>query len=1260
MVQASAAVTCKGVELRCAGVLAGVSEAGLVRFGEQQAGSSTHALRGILESPMRDANHPPRVFVSYSRTDGLAFARRLQALLEAEGFSVYGDLGDLRGGEDWWRQIEVAIRSVEHVVLVLSPGALRSPYVAQEWKLARQEGRRVSPVSGQCEMDFSHLPRWMERAHRHDIDVPESRARLVEVLKGPAGVARVPFMADALPEGFVARPADFDRLKRCLLDASGAPMGITASLRGAGGYGKTVLANALCYDADIQDAFSDGILRVTLGERPDDLVGRIADLIETLAGKRPGFRTIDAAKVALADALDDRRCLLVIDDAWRVQDLAPFLHCGPRNQTTRLVTTRDDGIVPQGAMRAVVDAMNPGEAHDMLSRGLPTPIAESQRPRLFALAARLGEWPLVLGLANGVVRAQIKHGASPADALGYAEDALQQRGIATAFRPDDRESRRRTAWGTLEVSLEQLCADERARFAELAVFVEDAEIPTTAALGLWRQTAALDQLDGKDLLTRLAELSLLAELDWGRRILRLHDVVCMLLRTGPINAPLLDLDRLLVAHFREVSDGSLAELTDAYGLRHLLVHLRAAGEVEAAWALLADPRWLSSKLRLGIQPLLKDYTRVPHRDATLDLICAALTLAAPALARHPRELAPQLLARLASGDAAGVDEFLTRTKSLLSLQTLFPIRPTFTPPGAEVRRFEHEADVSSVTVLSDGRRVLSGAGDGALRLWDLETGAELRRFEGHEGAVSSLTVLADGQRALSGSYDKTLRLWDLETGSELRRFEGHQARVNSVTVLNHGRRALSGSHDGTLRLWDLESGAEVRRFEGHNGPVTSVAVLADGQRALSGSYDRTLRLWDLETGAEVRLFAHGLPVSSVMVLADGRRALSGCWDATLRLWDCESGAELRRFKGHKDNVTSVSVLADGRRALSGSMDKTVRLWNLETGAELRRFEGHEGAVSSLTVLADGRRALSGSDDRTLRLWNLETIAEASRFGGHEEAVSSVTVLADGRRALSGSFDGTSRLWDLETGAELRRFEGHEGGVGSVTVLADGRRALSGGTDDALLRLWDLETGAEFRRFYGHRGPVSSVTVLADGRRALSGAWDKTLRLWDLETGAELRRFEGHDGAVTSVTVLADGRRVLTGGWDKTLRIWDLETGAEVRRFEGHEGPVTSVTLADGRRALSGGWDKTLRLWDLRPAQRCAASRGMRTGSVASRCWPTGVSRSRAVRPDRAPVGSRDGGRGVVPHLRCCRRRSCVVATARAPGCRRWPRTHAHP
>jgi hypothetical protein len=51
--------------------------------------------------------------------------------------------------------------------------------------------------------------------------------------------------------------------------------------------------------------------------------------------------------------------------------------------------------------------------------------------------------------------------------------------------------------------------------------------------------------------------------------------------------------------------------------------------------------------------------------------------------------------------------------------------------------------------------------------------------EGHEHFVTSVRVLADGQRALSWSWDRTLRLWDLETVAELRRFEAHENLVST-------------------------------------------------------------------------------------------------------------------------------------------------------------------------------------------------------------------------------------------------------------------------------------------------------------------------------------------------------------------------------------------------------------------------------------------------------------------------------------------------
>ena len=263
-----------------------------------------------------------------------------------------------------------------------------------------------------------------------------------------------------------------------------------------------------------------------------------------------------------------------------------------------------------------------------------------------------------------------------------------------------------------------------------------------------------------------------------------------------------------------------------------------------------------------------------------------------------------------------------------------------------------------------------------LKLFNIETGEELRTFTGHTNFVNSITFSRDGKYALSGSRDSTLKLWDIETGKELRTFTGHTGTVWSVCISPDGRYALSGSIDSTLKLWDIETGKELRTFTGHTGEVWSVCISPDGRYALSGSRDKTLKLWDIETGKELRTFiGHTGVVWLVCISPDGRYALSGSWDNTLKLWDIETGKELMTFVGHIGAVSSVSFSPSGIYALSGSFDNTLILWNIEYlfkfRNDLRTFEGHTGIIKSVSFSPDGKYALSGSADNTLKLWDIE-------------------------------------------------------------------------------------------------------------------------------------------------------------------------------------------------------------------------------------------------------------------------------------------------
>ena len=476
-------------------------------------------------------------------------------------------------------------------------------------------------------------------------------------------------------------------------------------------------------------------------------------------------------------------------------------------------------------------------------------------------------------------------------------------------------------------------------------------------------------------------------------------------------------------------------------------------------------------------------------------------------------------------------------------------------------------------------RAVSGSHDNTLKVWDLESGKELRTLSGHQGTVRAVAVTPDGQRAVSASFDDTLKVWDLESGKELQTLFGRGGSVEAVAVTPDGQRAVSGSDDNTLKVWDLESGKELQTLSGHRGNVNAVAVTPDGQRAVSGSHDNTLKVWDLESGKELQtLSGHRGNVNAVAVTPDGQRAVSGSHDNTLKVWDLESGKELQTLSGHRGAVFAVAVTPDGQRAVSGSSDGTLKVWDLESGKELQTLSGHGGTVWAVAVTPNGQRVVSGSSDGTVKVWDLE--------GGKElhtlSAVLAVAVTSDGQRAISGSRNGnTLKVWDLESGQELQTLSGHQGPVYAVAVTPDGQRAVSG-SSDRTLKVWDLESGQELQTLSGHLDDVYAVAVTPDGQRAVSGSFDRTLKVWDLESGKELQTLSGHQGPVYAVAVTPDGQRAVSGSFDHTLKVWDLDSGQELQTLSGHQGPVRAVAVTpDVEHAVSGSYDRTLKVWDLK-------------------------------------------------------------------------------
>jgi hypothetical protein len=548
-----------------------------------------------------------RVFISYARSDGSEHAVRLRRRLQKEHPEIvlFQDVISLHSGKDWWLQITNALDQVAYMVLVATPDAMASEAVRKEWRYARQRGVCVLPVQASDALDFSSLPRWMKTKQFANLKVKEQWELFIGDLHRPCETPRVPFMAEDLPADFVARPAEFEPLIRLLLGEQREqrrPVAITTALRGAGGFGKTTLAKAICHDDRIQEVFDDGVLWVTLGEKVDNLVGKVAGLTTMLSGERSDFGDLDPAVTRLRELLADRDILMVVDDVWDPAHLDPFLQSGLH--CARLITTRNLDVLPRRCRDVKVDSMRPNEAAALLGMGLPSQF----QAEINALAKRVGNWPLLLGIANGVLRERVEKMHQPlSEAIAYANKALDKRGL-TAFSAGNTQARNRAVQLSVDVSLEQFSPCQRERFEELSIFPEDVEVPLKTIGTLWQATGGLDDFDAEELCGRLHDRSLLQTLDLTARQLRLHDVMRSYLQTALAQRG----DPKLVHGKLVDAWGDPHQLPEAYAWQWYAYHVAAAGRLPQLRDLLLDPEWLRNKLAAtDVTALTSEFDRLP-------------------------------------------------------------------------------------------------------------------------------------------------------------------------------------------------------------------------------------------------------------------------------------------------------------------------------------------------------------------------------------------------------------------------------------------------------------------------------------------------------------------------------------------------------------------------------------------------------------------------------------------------------------------------
>jgi WD40 repeat protein len=214
-------------------------------------------------------------------------------------------------------------------------------------------------------------------------------------------------------------------------------------------------------------------------------------------------------------------------------------------------------------------------------------------------------------------------------------------------------------------------------------------------------------------------------------------------------------------------------------------------------------------------------------------------------------------------------------------------------------------------------------------LWvlDLKSREVVRRvFVGPEVLTDEITCLCfsqDGCRIVSGAKDMKIRIWDVNEGRD------HIATPDDMTIPKHSNIFSHPSNTSNPTLLE-----RVRSVSAYRARVGSERK--EAKETLRNSPRKHPPLVDFPM---LSLPGHSGEISSVCFSHDGRQVASGSTDHSVIIWDAMKGEQLHRLKGHTGKVTSVCFSQDGRLVLSGSSDQSIRIWDAMNGKEVCKLIG---------------------------------------------------------------------------------------------------------------------------------------------------------------------------------------------------------------------------------------------------------------------------------------------------------------------------------
>jgi WD40 repeat protein len=363
---------------------------------------------------------------------------------------------------------------------------------------------------------------------------------------------------------------------------------------------------------------------------------------------------------------------------------------------------------------------------------------------------------------------------------------------------------------------------------------------------------------------------------------------------------------------------------------------------------------------------------------------------------------------------------------------------------------------------ADGRHLVSAGGDCTLRVWDLRTLESVSVLRGHADEVWTITRLSEDGSFLSGAKDGTILQWNLNSIDQTITDLAHQTigalaqiSITPPQITRDEQHIVALGKENTVLILDADDLTQVTRLSDFPSPILDVWALPELDRLAISNLGGQVGLYTMAGKKVNEVSAHSGPCL-LWALRDNKRLASYKQGArSAKIWSIPElvplgNWSLRNPEERPGESAAIEQLAEGRSTFA-TFDAAGRigLWDKHTGNFIRNVAQTNVAVNGLAFSPTDEHLLACVGSGQIRLLNVREPKEVTQWKAHRGNTWGTAFFPDGRRILttSSSHDTVVTIWDVTSERHIATLSGIANAGGHMVSVSPSGKMI------VLVDLW---------------------------------------------------------------------------------------------------------------------------------------------------------------------------------------------------------------